>query len=187
MSHASSFLAGLAALCETIDTDRVEMIRDHLRDLKQRRGRVFFLGVGGSAANASHAVNDFRKLCGIECYAPTDNVAELTARTNDDGWQFTFSEWLRGSHCSAADAVFILSVGGGSHHTSPNLLEAITYALSQGTIILGIIGRDGGATKRHADACILVPTIDEARITPYVESAQSLLLHLLATDPALRV
>ncbi len=186
--HAVSFVQGFAGLLtlllETRDVFDVQM---HLNAVKQRRGRLFFLGVGGSAANASHAVNDFRKLCGMECYAPTDNVAELTAWTNDLTWSDSFEPWLETSRLTSDDAVFVLSVGGGTERASPNIVRALKCAKLRGATILGIVGRDGGATLKMATACILVPTVDDDHITPYVESMQSVLLHLFCTDPALRV
>ena len=185
MSYADRFLHGFGLAMRGLPLATLETLAEYLLILKQRKGRLFFLGVGGSAANASHAVNDFRKIAGIESYAPTDNVAELTARTNDDGWRFTFSEWLRVAHLTPNDAIFVLSVGGGSEHTSPNLVEALAYAKSRHAAIFGIVGRDGGETLAQATVCVLVPTVDPASITPYVESMQSLLLHLLVTDAAL--
>ncbi len=182
-----NFLHGFVDVIDRLNRDEIAAVILQLRDLKARGGRLFFLGVGGSAANASHAVNDFRKIAHIESYAPTDNVAELTAWTNDVSWGATFEMWLSESRFTAADAIFVLSVGGGSEFTSQNLVRAMAYVNNAGGTILGIVGRDGGATRRQATACVLVPTIDDARITPYCESAQSLLLHLLATDPALQV
>jgi D-sedoheptulose 7-phosphate isomerase len=150
-----------------------------LRRVRDEEGRLFILGVGGSAANASHAVNDFRKIGGIEAYAPTDNVAEFTARTNDEGWETTFSQWLRGSRLRPGDAVMVLSVGGGSAQASPNLVRALELCRERGAAILGIVGRDGGATARAADVCILIPTTSAERITPHAESMQAVLWHLL--------
>jgi D-sedoheptulose 7-phosphate isomerase len=149
---------------------------------------LFILGVGGSAANASHAVNDFRKICGMEAYAPTDNVAELTARTNDEGWAGVFEGWLRVSRLRATDALLIFSVGGGDleKQVSPNLVAAIQYAKSVGAKIAGIVGRDGGHTRKSADACILVPTVNAQHITPHAEAFQAVLWHLLVTHPALK-
>ena len=149
------------------------------------QGRLFLLGVGGSAANASHATNDFRKIAGIECYAPTDNVSELTARTNDEGWATVFTAWLQVSHLSERDALFILSVGGGSleKNISPNLVEAVKLAKSRGTPVLGIVGRDGGYTAQVGDAVVVVPTVDPERITPHAEAFQAVVWHLLVSHP----
>ncbi len=185
MSYADSFLRAFEIVVDMLPMAPLDDLAECLLILKQRKGRLFFLGVGGSAANASHAVNDFRKIAGIESYAPTDNIAELTARTNDQGWRFTFSEWLRVNKLRQDDAIFVLSVGGGTEAASPNLIEAIAYAKSQCAAIFGIVGRDGGATVQHGTAVVLVPTVDERRVTPYVESVQSLLLHLLVTNPDL--
>jgi D-sedoheptulose 7-phosphate isomerase len=156
--------------------------------VKAAGGRVFFLGVGGSAANCSHAVNDFRKIVGLECYAPTDNVAELTARTNDEGWESVFAEWLKVSKLSARDAVFILSVGGGDveRNISANLVRAIQLAREVGAKVTGVVGRDGGFTARAADACIIVPTVNSATITPHTEAFQALIWHLLVSHPLLK-
>jgi len=148
--------------------------------------RMFILGVGGSAANASHAVNDFRKLCNIDCYAPTDNVAELTARTNDDGWEHVFEHWLETSRLGRGDMVFVLSVGGGSHRTSQNLVLALKYAKDVGAMVVCIVGRDGGFAKTVADVCIQIPTISTDRITPHVEEFQGIICHLLASHPLLK-
>jgi D-sedoheptulose 7-phosphate isomerase len=185
MSHTESFLRAFEIVVDMLPLANVDAIGEALVSLKQRKGRLFFLGVGGSAANASHAVNDFRKIAGIESYTPTDNIAELTARTNDDGWRYTFEAWLQTSRLSSNDAVFVLSVGGGTDATSPNLVNALAFAKKQQAVILGIVGRDGGATLAYAHVCVLVPTVDARRNTPYVESVQSLLLHLMVTNPAL--
>jgi D-sedoheptulose 7-phosphate isomerase len=159
-----------------------------LARLRSDGGRIFFLGVGGGAANCSHAVNDFRKLTGLECYAPTDNVAELTARTNDDGWASVFEEWLRVSRLSARDALFIMSVGGGSpeRNVSTNLVAAIRLAKEVGARVLGIVGRDGGFTARAADACVIVPTVNAETVTPHTEAFQAVIWHLLVSHPLLK-
>src|SRR5262249_55237637 len=151
-------------------------------------GRLFILGVGGSAANASHAVNDFRKIAGIEAYAPTDNVSELTARTNDEGWATVFESWLRVSRLQSRDAILVFSVGGGSleHQVSPNLVAALEYAKTVGAKILGIVGRDGGHTARVADVCVLIPTVSSTHITPHAEAFQAVVWHLLVSHPALK-
>jgi D-sedoheptulose 7-phosphate isomerase len=159
-----------------------------LADTRAAKGRLFILGVGGSAANASHAVNDFRKICGLETYAPTDNVSELTARTNDEGWAGIFESWLRVSRLRAEDSLLILSVGGGNleHNVSPNLVKAIQYAKSLGCKIMGIVGRDGGYTAKVADACVIVPTVNPVHTTPHSEAFQAVVWHLLVSHPALK-
>lgn len=179
-----------AACCTTVaDDPEVGELAYSLALLRRYDGRLFVLGVGGSAANASHAVNDFRKLCGIEAYAPTDNVAEITARTNDDGWRSVFVEWLKGSRLSARDAILILSVGGGNaeKNISANLVDAIDYAKSVGATILGIVGRDGGYTKAKGDYVVVVPVSDPDFVTPITESMQSVILHALVSHPMLAV
>ena len=160
-----------------------------LEHLQRTNGRLFILGVGGSAANASHAVNDFRKLCEIEAYAPTDNVAELTAWTNDKGWEHVFSEWLKGSNLTNKDAILIFSVGGGNEekHISENLIYAIQYAKKVNAKVWGIVGRDGGYTKKEADVCVVIPTINEYLVTPFVESFQAVIWHLLVFHPSLNI
>src|SRR5690242_10114428 len=159
-----------------------------LAALRARGGRLFFLGVGGSAGNCSHAVNDFRKLAGIEAYSPTDNVSELTARTNDEGWETVFVQWLATSHLCDRDMVFILSVGGGDleRNISPNLVRALQYAQEVGATICGIVGRNGGYTARVADACIIVPTVNTTTVTPHAEAFQAMVWHLMVSHPALR-
>jgi D-sedoheptulose 7-phosphate isomerase len=155
---------------------------------KSKAGRVFFLGVGGSAGNCSHAVNDFRKIVGIECYAPTDNVSELTARTNDEGWGTIFAEWLKVSKLSSNDVLFVLSVGGGNleKNISPNLVEALKYGKAVNAKIVGIVGRDGGYTAKVADACVIVPTVNPENITPHSEAFQAVIWHLLVSHPSLK-
>jgi len=162
---------------------------DLLANVRARGGRLFILGVGGSAANASHAVNDFRKIAGIECYAPTDNVAELTARTNDEGWPSVFVEWLKGSRLQSNDALMIFSVGGGNleKNVSPNLVSALQYAKETGASILGVVGRDGGYTAQVADICCIVPTVNSQNITPHSEAYQAVVWHLLVSHPKLKV
>ena len=159
-----------------------------LADVRNRGGRLFFLGVGGSAGNCSHAVNDFRKLAGFEAYAPTDNVSELTARTNDEGWETVFAAWLAGSRLRREDAVFVMSVGGGNleKNISPNLVRALEYARTVGAAIVGIVGRDGGFTARVADACVIVPTVNPETITPHSEAFQAVIWHLLVSHPKLK-
>lgn len=170
-----------------LDRTAIERLLSLLVAVRERGGRVFVLGVGGSAANASHAANDFRKLAHIEAYAPTDNVAELTARTNDEGWDSTFSEWLRVSRLRSADAVLVLSVGGGSaeRNVSTNLVKAVDYAKSVGAAVAGIVGRDGGYTASRADVCVVVPAINAATVTPHAESFQAVIWHLLISHPRL--
>ncbi len=155
----------------------------------QRINRLFILGVGGSAATASHAVNDFRKIAGIECYTPTDNVAELTARTNDDGWETSFEEWLKTSHLSVNDGILILSVGGGNieKNISKNLVRALDYAIDIGAATMGIVGRDGGYTAKYADACVIIPTVNPETVTPHCEEMQSVILHLLVSMPEIKL
>ena len=160
-----------------------------LVSLRSRGGRLFFLGVGGSAANCSHAVNDFRKIAGIESYAPTDNVSELTARTNDDGWESVFVNWLKGSRLHARDMVFVLSVGGGSleKNISANLVHALQYAKQTGAQVVAVVGRDGGYAARVAEACVIVPTVNPENITPHTEAFQAVVCHLLVSHPALKI
>ena len=172
-----------------LDLATIEKMAALLADLRSRQGRLFLLGVGGSAASCSHAVNDFRKLCGIEAYAPTDNVSELTARTNDEGWASVFVEWLKASKLAARDMIFVFSVGGGSleKNISPNLVCALQHAREIGAQILGIIGRDGGYTAKVADACVIVPTVHPDRVTPHSEAFQAVLWHLFVSHPDLKV
>lgn len=188
MTFTEQFLAEAGEILKRIDTASVEAVAALLADCRARGGRLFILGVGGSAANASHAVNDFRKICGMEAYAPTDNVAELTARTNDEGWAGVFEGWLRVSRLRAPDAVLVFSVGGGDleKQVSPNLVAAVQYAKAAGAKVAGIVGRDGGYTARAADACILVPTVNAKHVTPHAEAFQAVLWHLLVTHPALK-
>jgi D-sedoheptulose 7-phosphate isomerase len=185
MSHTEDHLQEVVAIAQALDVAAIEKIATLLAQIKSAAGRIFFLGVGGSAANCSHAVNDFRKLAGIECYAPTDNVAELTARVNDDGWESTFVEWLKVSRLGSKDAVFILSVGGGdgARNISPNLVAAIKHARATGAKVMGILGRDGGYTARVADAAVIVPTVNPARVTPHSEAFQAVIWHLLVCHP----
>jgi D-sedoheptulose 7-phosphate isomerase len=181
------FLDEVREVASKIDTDAVEHVARVLLETRGT-GRLFILGVGGSAANAGHAVNDFRKITGIEAYAPTDNVAELTARTNDEGWPTVFVEWLKGSRLRAADTLLVLSVGGGdaAKNVSPNLVAAIDYAKKVGSRVVGIVGRDGGHTARVADACVVVPTVSAERVTPHAESFQAVIWHLLVSHPSLK-
>lgn len=171
-----------------IDYESIEKIVDVLAETRERGGRLFFLGVGGSAANASHAVNDFRKIAGIESYAPTDNVSEITARTNDEGWPSVFQSWLEGSHLNAIDCIFVFSVGGGSleKNVSPNLVLALQLAKEIGAKIVGIVGRDGGYTAQVADACVIIPSVNPDHITPHTEAFHSVVHHLLVTHPRIK-
>jgi len=189
MSFTTDFLKEAAQILAQIDPQPIERMVDLLCDLRQRGGRLFFLGVGGSAANCTHAVNDFRKIAGIEAYSATDNVSELTARTNDEGWETVFANWLRGSRLSRTDMVFVFSVGGGDleKNISPNLVRALEYARQVGAGILGICGRDGGYTAKVADACTVVPTVNLANVTPHAEAFQAVIWHLLVSHPALKV
>ena len=187
-SHVSSYLADAKKILERLDCSQIEKMVRLLSEICRKGGRLFFLGVGGSAANASHAVNDFRKIVGIESYTPTDNVAELTARINDDGWRSSYAEWLRVSRLNKKDGVFVLSVGGGSleKDISTNLVSALRYAKKVRAKVFGIVGRDGGYTKKAAHACVLVPTVNQASVTPQTEAFQSVVLHLLVSHPALQ-
>lgn len=188
LSHASMFFAEAAEICARIDRDAVDGLARSLADLRERGGRLFVLGSGGSAGNAGHAVNDFRKLCGIEAYAPTDNVSELTARTNDEGWQSVFSEWLKVSRACDKDAVLVLSVGGGdmARNVSPNIVEALKLAKARNMRVFGIVGRDGGYTKQVADAVVVVPTVAPERVTPHAEAFQAVVWHCLVSNPILQ-
>ena len=188
MSHVSVFLNETAKIAASLPVDMIENICDGLVNLRNSGGRLFILGVGGSAGNCGHAVNDFRKLCGIEAYAPTDNVSELTARTNDEGWSTVFSEWLKGSRANDKDAILIFSVGGGNleKNVSPNIVAAIQEAKARNMKVFGIVGRDGGYTKQAGDAVVVVPTVDEARITPHAEAFQAVIWHCLVSHPKLQ-
>jgi D-sedoheptulose 7-phosphate isomerase len=179
VSNVSDFLTRVEEAARLVDRAAVERIVARLAEVREARGRLFVVGVGGSAANASHAVNDFRKLCGIETYTPADNVSELTARTNDEGWETTFEAWLRTSNLCERDAVFVLSVGGGDAErgVSVNLVRAVDLARERGAAVLGIVGRDGGHTARVGDAVVIVPTVDPRLVTPIAESFQSVILH----------
>jgi D-sedoheptulose 7-phosphate isomerase len=188
LSFANEYLAETKAIIEQLDPEMIERMAKVLSETRARGGRLFILGVGGSAANASHAVNDFRKIADIEAYAPTDNVAELTARTNDDGWASVFEAWLRVSRLRSIDAVLALSVGGGDleNNVSPNLARALSFARSSGARILGIVGRDGGCTVRLADSCVIIPTVNSAHVTPHAEAFQAVVWHLLVSHPSLK-
>jgi D-sedoheptulose 7-phosphate isomerase len=189
MSYSEQHMKEAVEIIQKMDMVAIEKMADLLAIVKVEGGRIFFLGVGGSAGNCSHAVNDFRKIVGIECYAPTDNVSELTARTNDDGWSSVFVEWLKVSKLQAKDALFIFSVGGGNleKNISPNLVEAIKLAKKVGAKVTGVIGRDGGYTAQAADACVIVPTVNPDNITPHSEAFQAVVWHLLVSHPKLKV
>ncbi len=189
MTYTEQHLRETAEIVARLDAAAIEKLVSALAGVRERGGRLFFLGVGGSAANCSHAVNDFRKLAGFEAYAPTDNVSELTARTNDEGWDTTFAAWLKGSRMTSLDAVFVMSVGGGSleKNVSPNLVRALEHARAVGAAILGIVGRDGGYTAQVADAVVVVPTVNSDNVTPHSEAFQAVVWHLLVSHPALKV
>lgn len=189
MSYAAQHMKEAVEIIQKMDVAAIERVADLLARVKADGGRIFFLGVGGSAGNCSHAVNDFRKIVGIESYAPTDNVSELTARTNDEGWASVFVEWLKVSKLQAKDALFIFSVGGGNleKNISPNLVEAIKLAKSIGAKVTGVVGRDGGYTAQAADACVIVPTVNPETITPHSEAFQAVVWHLLVSHPKLKV
>lgn len=186
--HADKYIKEVIDIAKLINTDEIELLVSELVSLRNRGGRLFLLGVGGSAANCSHAVNDFRKLCNIETYAPTDNVSELTARINDDGWDTIFSAWLITSKASNNDAILIFSVGGGNieKNVSTSLVYAIKEAKLRGMKIFGIVGRDGGYTKQIGDAVVLIPTIDASRVTPHAEAFQAVVWHCLVSHPSLQ-
>jgi D-sedoheptulose 7-phosphate isomerase len=189
MNYSQQHLNESIEILKQIDSTQVERMADLLAVVKNDGGRIFFLGVGGSAGNCSHAVNDFRKIVGIESYAPTDNVCELTARTNDEGWASVFVEWLKVSKLLPKDAVFIFSVGGGNlqKNVSPNLVEALKYAKGVGSKITGVVGRDGGYTAEVADACLVIPTVNPNTVTPHSEAFQAVIWHLLVSHPKLKV
>jgi D-sedoheptulose 7-phosphate isomerase len=188
MSFAKEFLTEVQQVVAQLDAEAIETCATELAAVRARGGRLFILGVGGSAGNASHAVNDFRKLCGFEAYAPTDNVSELTARTNDEGWPTIFAEWLKGSRLGAKDGLLIFSVGGGNleKNVSPNLVKAIQLAKEVGAAVIGVVGRDGGYTAKAATACVIVPTVNPAHVTPHSEAFQAVIWHLLVSHPKLK-
>jgi len=186
--HSSTFFAEAAKIAQTIDTATVETLAKELSELRQRRGRLFFLGVGGSAANCSHAVNDFRKLCGIQAYSPIDNVSELTARTNDEGWDRVFTAWLETSRLDGDDAILIFSVGGGDaeRNVSANLISAIELAKKRAAKVFGVVGRDTGYTARHGDVVVVIPQVNPAWVTPLSEAFQAVVWHCLVSHPKLQ-
>lgn len=188
-NYTEKHLTEASQIISQLDAGAIEQMVEHLASLRERGGRLFFLGVGGSAANCSHAVNDFRKIAGIEAYAPTDNVSELTARTNDEGWASVFVEWLKVSHLNDRDLLFVFSVGGGNveKNVSPNLVSALQYAKQVGASVIGVVGRDGGYTAQVADACVIIPTVNPETVTPHSEAFQAVVWHLLVSHPALKV
>jgi len=188
VSHVATYLQEVCETARRLPQDKIEHLCDALVDLRERQGRLFLIGVGGSAGNCGHATNDFRKLCGIEAYAPTDNVSELTARTNDEGWNTVFSEWLKVSRANAKDAILIFSVGGGNleKNVSPNIVSAIKEAKTRGMKVLGIVGRDGGYTAQAGDVVVTIPTVEEQRVTPHAEAFQAVIWHCLVSHPKLQ-
>jgi len=186
--HVQTYFQEVSKVAQQIDQAGIEKLATELASLRERHGRLFFLGVGGSAGNCSHAVNDFRKLCGIESYAPTDNVSELTARTNDEGWDTVFAAWLKTSRANAKDAVFVFSVGGGdlAKNVSPNIVAGLKEAKQRGLKIFGVVGRDGGYTKQVGDCVVVVPTVDASRVTPHTEAFQAVVWHCLVSHPVLQ-
>jgi len=189
VNFAVEYLREAQKVIDALSADQIESVVDELWKVRERNGRLFILGVGGSAANASHAVNDFRKICDFEAYAPTDNTSELTARTNDEGWSTVFSEWLKGSRLAARDCVFVFSVGGGNaeKNISTNLIAAIQLARQVGATVIGVVGRDGGYTAREANACVVIPTVNATHITPHTEAFQAVIWHLLVSHPKLKI
>src|SRR5216683_2721062 len=189
MNFARQYLEEVQQIIRELDTGMLEKMAELLATIRNRSGRLFILGVGGSAGNASHAVNDFRKICGFECYTPTDNVSELTARTNDEGWATVLAEWLKGSRLNRQDALLVFSVGGGNleKNVSPNLVRAIELARQAGASVLGIVGRDGGYTARQATACVIIPTVNPEHVTPHAEAFQAVVWHLFVSHPKLKV
>lgn len=189
MTHVKAYFANVGEIARTINFAKIEALADALVAVRARGGRLFLLGVGGSAGNCAHAVNDFRKLCGIEAYAPTDNVSELTARTNDEGWETVFAAWLKTSRLSKNDAVLVFSVGGGNveRNVSMNIVRALELAKSCGATILGVVGRDGGTTGKLGDPVVVIPTVDEKLVTPHTEAFQAVVWHCLVSHPKLQV
>lgn len=186
--YINQYLNEVTQITSLIDKSEIEKMITVLLKIKKENGRMFMLGVGGSAGNASHAVNDFRKIAGMECYAPTDNVSELTARVNDDGWDSSFVNWLKGSRLNKNDCLFIFSVGGGNHekNVSVNIVNSLKYAKQTGSSVIGIVGKDGGYTAKVADACVIIPTVNNDSVTPHSEAFQAVIWHLLVTHPAIK-
>jgi D-sedoheptulose 7-phosphate isomerase len=189
MNYINQYIQEAIKILELIDQSKIQNMLDMLVELRARGGRLFFLGVGGGAGHASHAVNDFRKIAGIEAYTPSDNISELTARINDEGWETAYAQWLRGSRLGSKDMIFIFSVGGGDmdRNISRNLVKALEYAKEVGATICGVVGRDGGYTARVADACVVVPVVNQDTITPHTEAFQAIVWHLLVSHPAIKV
>jgi len=189
MDYIKNYFTEVSKIAALIDKDQINKLIGELKKIRKNRGRLFFLGVGGGAANASHAVNDFRKICGFEAYTPMDNISELSARINDEGWESIFVNWLRGSRLCEKDGVFVFSVGGGNKekNISPNLVEALKYAKEARAKIFGIVGRDGGYTAKVADVCVIVPPINSETITPHTESFQAVVWHLIISHPEMKV
>jgi D-sedoheptulose 7-phosphate isomerase len=186
--YISAFLNDAVTIIKKIDRMQIQKMIKILQDVRTNGGRLFFLGVGGGAGHASHAVNDFRKIAGIESYAPTDNVSELTARVNDDGWETVFENWLKGSRLTSKDCIFVFSVGGGNaeKNVSVTLVNAIRYAKEEGTKVIGVVGRDGGYTAKVADACVIIPTLNSKTVTPQTEAFQAVIWHLIVSSPAMQ-
>jgi len=186
--YISAFLEDAVTIIKKIDRTQIQKMSQVLQDIRKNGGRLFILGVGGGAGHASHAVNDFRKIAGIESYAPTDNVSELTARVNDDGWETVFESWLKGSRLTAKDCIFVFSVGGGNaeKNVSVNLVNALRYAKETGAKVIGVVGRDGGYTAKVADACVIIPTVNEKTVTPQTEAFQAVVWHLIVSSPAMQ-
>lgn len=189
MSYANQYLQEAKDIIDKIDLNSINRMVEIIKNVRADGGRLFFLGVGGSAGNTAHAVNDFRKIAGIESYSPTDNVSELTARTNDDGWESVFVNWLHGSKLNSRDCIFVFSVGGGNaqKNISANIVSAIKFAKQKGSKVIGVVGRDGGYTAQVADASVIIPTINSETVTPHAESFQAVIWHLIVTHPEIRV
>ena len=189
MIYSDAHLSEVIEIIKKIETKQIEKMVELILNVRNEKGRIFFLGVGGSAGNCSHAVNDFRKIIGVESYAPTDNVSELTARTNDEGWSTIFSEWLKVSNLNSKDLIFVFSVGGGNleKNISPNLVEALKYGKLIGCKLVGVVGRDGGYTSKVADVCVIIPTVNEKTITPHTEAFQAVVWHLIVSHPKLKL
>jgi D-sedoheptulose 7-phosphate isomerase len=189
MSHAAEFLTEASRVCSSLDVERIELLTQELLALRRRNGRLFILGVGGSAGNCSHAVNDFRKLCDIEAYSPVDNASELTARANDEGWDTIFTGWLEGSRLTGNDAIMVFSVGGGdvARNVSRNIVAAVDLAKARGARILGIVGKDNGHTAKMGDVVVVVPQVNPERVTPLSEAFQAVIWHCLVSDPRLQI
>lgn len=188
MSYVTDYLAEAKTIIDAIDVSQIEKMVEEIVDIRNNLGRLFFIGVGGGAGHASHAVNDFRKIAGIECYTPTDNVSELTARINDDGWETAFVNWLKGSHLNSRDGVFVFSVGGGNleKNISANIVYSLKHAKEVGAKIFGVVGRDGGYTAQVADACVVIPPFNKETVTPQTEAFQAVIWHLVVSHPKMQ-